>query len=114
MDFPENFPTFSIDNLAIDVYLKNFQIWCCPNGSNPFSLELAIRTTSSYVQPELTSVKRWVLTHLSHTSYFCMKRTLLCVMGCNDPLIHQPNVSSTNLIPKQRRHEPKNRFCVDT
>jgi hypothetical protein len=43
-----------------------------------------------------------------------MKRTLLCVMGCNDPLIHQPNVSSTNLIPKQRRHEPKNRFCVDT
>jgi hypothetical protein len=77
-------------------------------------LELAIRTTSSYVQPELRSVKRWVSTYLSHTSYFCTKRTLLSVIGYNDPLIHQPTVSSTTLIPKQRRHEPKNRFCVAT
>ncbi len=114
MHFAENLRTFSIDNLAIDVYFKNLQIWRYPNGSNPFSLELAIPTTSSYVQPELTSVKSWVSTHLSHTSYFCMKRTLLSVIGYNDPLIHQPIVSSTTLTPKQRRHEPKNRFCVDT
>jgi hypothetical protein len=43
-----------------------------------------------------------------------MKRTLLSVIGYNDSLIHQPTVSSTTLIPKQRRQEPKNRFSVDT
>jgi hypothetical protein len=112
--FSENFRAFSVDSLAIDVYFKNLQIWRYPNGSNPFPLELAIPTTSSYVQPELTSVKRWVSTHLSHTSYFCTKRTLLPVVRHNDLLIHQLTVSSTTLIPKQRRHEPKNRFCVDT
>jgi len=77
-------------------------------------LELAIPTTSSHVQPELTSVQRDVLTPLLHAKYLCTKRTLLAIAGHTDRLMHQVIVFSRTLIFKQSGHEPRNRLFVDT
>jgi hypothetical protein len=77
-------------------------------------LELAIPTTSSHVQPELTSVQRDVLTPLLHAKYLCTKRTLLAIAGHTDRLMHQLIVFSRTLIFKQSGHEPKNRLSVNT
>jgi hypothetical protein len=77
-------------------------------------LELAIPTTSSHVQPELTSVERDVLTPLLHATYLCTKRTLLAIAGHTDALIHQLTVFSRMLIFKLSGHESRNRLSVDT
>jgi hypothetical protein len=77
-------------------------------------LELAIPTTSSHVQPELTFVERDVLTPLLHATYLWTKRTSLAIAGHSDALIQQLTVFSRTLIFKQSGREPRNRLSVDT
>jgi hypothetical protein len=64
-------------------------------------LELAIPTTSSHLEPELTSVERDVLTPLLHATHLCTKHPLLAIAGHTNALIHQPAVLSTMPIVKQ-------------
>jgi len=76
-------------------------------------VELAILTTSSSLQSELTSVERYLSTSLSHTARLWSRCTLLPIAGHTDPLIHQRTASSRTPILRPLGHEPKNRLRVD-